>query len=163
MKNLFRSLVCAAAGLCLAGPAWAGDEAKPKDTKAPKAAPMQKDVVWPADAIKWADGPAPGTHMAKLWGDPMKGGPYGVLIKFDAGLMHPMHWHSRTLKIVVISGTFVHHPDGGEETKLGPGSYLLQAGRRHHISGASADGPCEFFMVSDGKFDMKMVEAPKAK
>src|SRR5438094_622886 len=42
----------------------------------------KKDVVWPAAAIKWEAGPAPGTHVAKLWGDMDKGGPYGVLIKF---------------------------------------------------------------------------------
>jgi len=33
------------------------------------------DVVWPADAVKWEAGPVPGTKVAKLWGDWMKGGP----------------------------------------------------------------------------------------
>src|SRR5713226_4188792 len=80
----------------------------------------KKDVIWPADAIKWEDGPLKGTHVAKLWGEWMKGGPYGVLIKFDAGLMNPLHKHTQTLKIVVLSGTFIHHPDGGVEAKLVP-------------------------------------------
>jgi hypothetical protein len=131
---------------------WAGVGAKEKGGK--------QDVVWPAASIKWEDGPAKGTRMAKLWGDMMKGGPYGVLVKFDAGVMHPLHFHTRDLKLVVLSGTFVHRPEGGAETKLGPGSYLLQAGGRKHISGASADGPCEFFMTSSGKFDMTMAETP---
>lgn len=128
---------------------------------APKAAKAGTDVVMPADSLKWEDGPAPGTHVAKLWGDWMKGGPYGVFVKFDAGVMHPMHWHTQTLKIAVISGTFIHHGEGGEEVKLGPGSYVLQVGGKHHSSGASADGPCEFFMTSQGKFDMHMIEAKK--
>lgn len=128
---------------------------------APKGAKARADVIMPADSLKWEDGPAPGTHVAKLWGDWMKGGPYGVLVKFDAGVMHQMHWHTQTLKVVVLSGTFIHHADGGEEVKLGPGSYLLQLGGKHHSSGASADGPCEFFMTSQDKFDMHMVEAKK--
>ena len=153
MNKRFWTLAAAAAVLLSPAFAMAGDT--------PKAAKARTDVIMPADSLKWEDGPAPGTHVAKLWGDWMKGGPYGVLVKFDAGVVHPMHWHTQTLKVVVISGTFIHHADGGEEVKLGPGSYVLQAGGKHHSSGASADGPCEFFMTSQGKFDMHMVEAKK--
>jgi len=113
-----------------------------------------KDVIWPADNVKWEAGPLPGTHVAKLWGDWMKGGPYGVLVKFEAGLMNPLHKHTQSLKIVVISGTFVHQPEGGTETRLGPGSYLMQAGGRNHISGCAAGAECEFFMTSSDKFDL---------
>jgi quercetin dioxygenase-like cupin family protein len=83
----------------------------------------------------------------------MKGGPYGVLVKFDAGLMHPIHHHSQTLKTVIISGTFVFTPDGGTETKLGPGSYLKQQGNKKHISGCAPGAECVFFMTSNDKFD----------
>ena len=123
---------------------------------------VRKDVIWPADNLKWEDGPLKGTHVVKLWGDWMKGGPYGVLIKFDAGLMNPLHKHTQTLKIVVISGTFVHQPEGGAETKLGPGSYLLQAGGKNHVSGCAAGAECEFFMTSADKFDLIVKEAPTA-
>jgi hypothetical protein len=122
-----------------------------------------KDVVWAADSIKWEDGPLKGSHVAKLWGDWMKGGPYGVLIKFDAGLMNPVHKHTQSLKIVVVSGTFVHQPEGGVETKLGPGSYLMQTGGKNHVSGCAAGAECEFFMTSGDKFDMTMKDAPPAK
>ena len=160
MKNRFWIFGASlAAAMLLTGPVRAEDAPKAKVAK--KAMATKMDVVWPAEAIKWADGPAPGTHMAHLWGDMKKGGPFGVLFKFDAGVMHPMHWHTRDLKIVVISGTFLHHPDGGTETKLGPGSYLLQSGGKRHISGAGADAPCEFFMTSPGAFDMMMVDAAK--
>lgn len=123
---------------------------------------VKKDVVWSADAIKWEDGPLPGTHVAKLWGDWMKGGPYGVLIKFDAGLMNPLHKHTQSLKIVVLSGTFVHHPSGGDETKLGPGSYLMQASGKNHVSGCAEGAECEFFMTSGDKFDLIRAEAAPA-
>ena len=125
------------------------------------AAEAKKDTVWPASAIKWEDGPLKGSKVAKLWGDWMKGGPYGVLVKFDAGLMNPMHKHSQDLKIVVVSGTFVHQPKGGAEAKLGPGSYLMQAGGQYHISGCAAGAECEFFMTSSDKFDMTPAEPAK--
>lgn len=122
----------------------------------------KKNVLRPAEAMQWADGPAKGVRVSPLWGDMNKGGPYGVLIRFDAGTMNPLHWHSQTLKIVVISGTFVHRPEDGAETKLGPGSYLLQAAGAKHVSGCSPETGCEFFMTSGEKFDMTMVEAAAA-
>lgn len=121
------------------------------------------DTIWPADAIKWEPGPMAGVHVAKLWGDWTKGGPYGVLVKFDAGLMNPLHKHTHTLKIVVISGTFVHQPAGGTETRLGPGSYLVQAGGRNHVSGCAAGAECEFFMTSSDKFDLIPAKEPSKK
>jgi quercetin dioxygenase-like cupin family protein len=116
-------------------------------------AASSKETVWPADAIKWEKGPAPGTHLAALWGDATKGA-FGVLVKFDGGVMHPMHKHTNTLKIVVISGTFVYQPKGGKETRLGPGSYLVQPGGKWHVSGCAAGAECEFFMTGNGKFDL---------
>lgn len=111
------------------------------------------NLVMPADSLKWEDGPVKGTHVAKLWGDWLKGGPYGVLIKFDAGLMHSLHHHTQTMKTVIISGTFVFKPEGGTETKLGPGSYLKQQGGKKHVSGCSAESECVFFVTASDKFD----------
>lgn len=144
----------AAASAVLLGLSGLSLEAKDKGAK--------KDVIWPAETIQWADGPAKGVRVANLWGDMNKGGPYGVLIKFDAGVMHPLHWHTRDLKIVVISGTFVHKTESGTETKLGPGSYLLQTGKLKHESGCAPETACEFFMASSNKFDMKAVESAPA-
>lgn len=118
----------------------------------------KKDVLRPAEAMQWADGPAKGVKVAPLWGDMTKGGPYGVLIKFDAGTIHPLHRHSQTLKIVVISGTFLHRSEDGAETRLGPGSYMLQAAGVKHVSGCSPEAGCEFLMTSGEKFDMTVVE-----
>ncbi len=153
MKTRIGRLMAGTALLCLTGSMVLGGGPKGKGDK--------KDVVWPAESIKWEDGPAKGTHIAKLWGDMEKGGPYGVLVKFDAGVNHPLHWHTHSLRVVVISGTFTHTPEGGTETKLGPGSYILQAGGLKHASGATSDGPCEFFMTGTAKFDMTIAGAEK--
>ncbi len=125
---------------------------------APKA--VHKDVIMPADAMKWEAGPLKGVQVAQLWGDWSKGGPYGVLVKFEAGVMNPLHKHTHTLKIVVLSGTFVHQPKGGVEEKVGPGGYLLQAGGQYHVSGCAPGAECEFFMTSTDKFDLIPAEKP---
>lgn len=121
----------------------------------------QQDILWSADAIKWEAGPLPGTKVAKLWGDWMKGGPFGVLVKFDGGMMNPLHHHSHALKIVVISGTFVHKNESGVESKLGPGSYMMQASGKKHSSGCAAGAECQFVMSSDDKFDLIEDKAKK--
>ncbi|MCE3263372.1 MAG: hypothetical protein K0R43_2451 [Pseudoduganella sp.] len=120
--------------------AWAKDKAK-------------QDVIWPAEAIKWEAGPVAGTKLATLWGDSKKGGPFGMLVKFDPGVMHPLHHHTHALKLVIISGSLIHKAENGTENKLGPGSYLLQAGGNKHISGCAAGAECQFFMTSNAKFD----------
>lgn len=113
----------------------------------------KQDVIKPADSIEWKAGPIAGTKLATLWGDSKKGGNYGMLVKFDAGVMHPLHHHTKTLKLIILTGTLIHKTEGGTESKLGPGSYLLQAGGNKHISGCAAGAECQFFMTSDGKFD----------
>ncbi|XLZ68310.1 DUF4437 domain-containing protein [Massilia sp. SR12] len=113
----------------------------------------KQDVIWPAEAIKWEAGPIAGTKLATLWGDSKKSGNFGMLVKFDAGVMHPLHHHTHALKLVIVTGTLIHKTESGTESKLGPGSYLLQAGGAKHISGCAAGAECQFIMTSDGKFD----------
>jgi anti-sigma factor ChrR (cupin superfamily) len=149
MNSKHRILAAAgAAVVVLSGLALAGRAAK-------------KDVIWPAEAIQWQDGPVKGVKVAALWGGMDKSGPYGALLKFDAGLTHALHHHTQSLKIVVISGTFLHQPEGGEMARLGPGSYLLQASGRKHVSGCAPEAECQFFMTSADKFDLKIAAGAK--
>jgi hypothetical protein len=111
-----------------------------------------KDVLLPAESIQWQDGPE-GTKVAPLWGEWMKKGPFGVLVKFEAGVKHELHKHTHDLKIVILSGTYWHAPEGGKEMRFGPGSYLLTAGGHNHTSGCTREAACEFLMTSDDKFD----------
>jgi oxalate decarboxylase/phosphoglucose isomerase-like protein (cupin superfamily) len=115
-------------------------------------------VVWPADKIQWEDMQAvPGVKVAKLWGD-MNKGPYGCLVKFTAGNNHPLHYHTSDVKLIVLSGTWLYTPEGGTETKMGPGSYLLIPGGVKHSSGSSSDGECTIFQEGSAKFDLLPVE-----
>jgi anti-sigma factor ChrR (cupin superfamily) len=136
-------------------------EAKAK--KATKSA-ASKAVIWPAADLKWADmadGP-PGVKVVDLWGDHTKGA-YGALIKFPAGTIAPMHTHTSGMRVVIVSGTWIHGPEGKPEARLGPGSYLYQPGGSYrHTTACDKASECVIFAESSGKFDIKMVEESKA-
>ena len=111
-------------------------------------------VVWPADKIQWEDMQGfPGIKVAKLWGD-MNKGLYGCFVKFPAGSNHPLHYHTSDVKLVVLSGTWWYTSEGGTETRMGPGSYLLIPGGVRHASGTTADGECTIFQEGSAKFDL---------
>ena len=151
------SLVLATAVL-----AQASGEAKAKST--PKAGAAQAVIV-PAGDLKWTDldaTGAPGVKSADVWGDHTKGA-FGGFTKFPAGFVAPLHTHTNAMKIVVISGTFIHTPEGKPEVRLGPGSYLMQAGGNYrHTTSCDKASECLFFIQSNGKFDIKPVDMGKA-
>ena len=120
-------------------------------------------VVMPAADMKWVDldPNAPGVKSCDLWGDHTKGA-YGGITKFPAGFSAPLHTHTHAMKIVVISGTFIHTPEGKPEARLGPGSYLLQPGGNYrHSTACDKASECVFFVEGAGAFDLKPVEAGK--
>ncbi len=66
------------------------------------------------------------------------------------------------MKVVTVSGTFIHGPEGKPEVRLGPGSYLMQPGGNYrHTTSCDKASECVFFAESNGKFD-KPVDAGKA-
>ena len=65
--------------------------------------------LFPADKIKWQDGPASlpkGAQIAVLEGDPTKEGPFVFRVKIPDGYRVPPHTHPKTERVTVISGTF---------------------------------------------------------
>lgn len=65
--------------------------------------------VFPADKIKWQDGPPSlptGAQIAVLEGDPGKEGPFVFRVKVPDGYRIPPHTHPKTERVTVISGTF---------------------------------------------------------
>jgi quercetin dioxygenase-like cupin family protein len=110
-----------------------------------------KEVVMTADQMQFKE-VMPGVSKATLWGDPAKGS-YAAITRFSKGFKTPMHHHSRNVKLVVISGTFVYDSGSGEQ-RLGPGSYLFETKGVKHTSGAGDDADCVFMEELDGPFDM---------
>ena len=155
-RTVLALLVC----FLVAAAALAQTEAKAKS--APKSA-GKKAIIWPAGDLKWtdmADSP-PGVKIADLWGNHTKGA-YGAVIKFPAGFTAPLHTHTHDMRIVIVSGTFIHTPEGKPEVRLGPGSYLMQPGGYRHATGCDKASECVFFTESNGKFDLKPVGEGKA-
>jgi len=136
------------------------DKAEPV-TKASPATPV---FLAPAD-LKWTDldpKGAPGVQVADLWGNHAKGA-FGALLKLPAGFAVPLHTHTNTMKVVFLSGTYIQAPEGKAEVRLGPGSYMLQPGGNYrHTTACDKAADCVFFVESNGKFDLKVVETPKA-
>ena len=124
-----------------------------------------KATIMPAADLKWMDldpKGAPGVKNADVWGDHTKGAFKGFT-KFPAGFETPLHTHTNDLEIVVISGTFIHGPEGKPEVRLGPGSYFLQPGGNYrHTTKCDKSSECLFYIQSKGKFDLIPVEAAKA-
>lgn len=151
MKRMFVVSACVMVSMLLWG---AVDSLAQKKTK--------EALVWPANEIKWLDlrGEPAGILYSNLWGN-MEKGAYGALMKLPAGMKNPLHTHTNDLKLVVLSGTFLYTPEGGDERRLGPGSYLFEPGGTPHISGTSDDGSCEVFQESSGKFDFVPAEPSK--
>lgn len=122
---------------------------------------MTKEAtLWPAGDIKWVeakDAP-PGVMVAALWGDMSKRS-YGALVKFGQEMNNPPHTHTNDVKAVVVSGSFWYASEGGEKKMLGPGSYFMIPGGLKHTSGSEAG--TIMFQEGPGKFDMKMIGAPK--
>jgi quercetin dioxygenase-like cupin family protein len=123
----------------------------------------KKAGVWPAADLKWEPvaGAPPGVMGVTLWGDPTKGA-FGAIQKFPPGFSAALHTHSSDLKMVMISGTVIHGPEGKPEVRLSAGSYLFEPSNYRHTTACDKASECVFFVESNGKFDVKMVEEKKA-
>jgi hypothetical protein len=120
------------------------------DTPIPKSA---ADLQW----LDLDPTGAPGVKIAKLWGDPAKGG-FGAFFKLPAGFAAPLHTHTHPMKVVIVSGTYIQGPDGAPEFRLGSASYLMQPGGNYrHTTSCDTAADCVFFVESNGAFDLHIV------
>jgi anti-sigma factor ChrR (cupin superfamily) len=158
-----RNVLVLSISLILAAPVLAQSSGA-KATQVPKAGPAQP-VFMSAGDLKWTDldpNGAPGVKVADLWGDHAKGA-FGAFFKLPAGFAAPLHTHTRAMKVVFLSGTYIQAPEGQSEVRLGPGSYMMQPGGDYrHTTSCDKASECLFFVESDGPFDLKPVEAVKA-
>ena len=116
-------------------------------------------TVKPAGELTW--GPMtgiPGAEQAPLWGDPAKEA-HGILYRWPAGFLSPLHTHTHGDRVVVISGLVTLSVDGAPAKELPAGSYFSMAGGTKHVTGCKAGAPCVFFVERDGPFDVNAVEA----
>jgi quercetin dioxygenase-like cupin family protein len=126
------------------------------------AKPAATITAMPFAAAKWTnlmgDG---GPSMSPLWGDPMKGGESGFLLKLPAGFVSPMHSHSHDYWAVTVAGKMSHWSDSQTEkdaVALPVGSYAMMPAKLKHISKCAPGAECIVFLRMKDKFDFTSVE-----
>jgi anti-sigma factor ChrR (cupin superfamily) len=159
-----RSVLVFAASLALVSAVPARESGGGKATSGSKAKAGQP-IPMPAGDLKWTDldpAGAPGVKVSDLWGDHAKRA-FGAIFKLPAGFAVPLHTHTHAMRLVIVSGTYIQAPEGKPEFRLGPGSYLMQPGGNYrHTTSCDKASECVFFVESNGKFDLKMVDEAKA-
>ena len=113
-------------------------------------------INWGASDLKW-DPYAPGAplQVAKLWGDRLKGGEYGMLLKLPSGFEAGMHSHSADYEAVLVQGTWIHSNEGDPDPakEMTPGSYVFQPGRQIHNDVCKSKIDCIIFVHQHAKGD----------
>jgi hypothetical protein len=106
-----------------------------------------------AKDIKWEGDPLSGSQQAKLFGDPAKPGPYGILIKWLPGHYSRPHIHNTDRYALVISGTWwVSSSDVYDLKTLYPmpaGTFVTDVANTVHWDGAR-DEPAVLELVGMG-------------
>jgi quercetin dioxygenase-like cupin family protein len=88
-------------------------------------------------------------------GDPSSG-PSTFLVKGTRGCEVPMHFHTPTEQVVMVSGTARMEMKGDQPRIMKAGAFATTPPRHpHHFTCTSA---CQFYVISDGAFDIHYVD-----
>jgi quercetin dioxygenase-like cupin family protein len=109
-------------------------------------------MVTPVAELKWASAGIPGVSAAVVDGDMAKG-PSHFYLRYDAGLVTPLHHHSPDHYATVVSGTLLLTA-AGKENRLGPGSFFALTGMAKHIARVEGKEPCVMFIDARGAWDV---------
>ena len=116
----------------------------------------------PVDKVQW--GPAPpilpaGAQIAVLEGNPAATGAVTMRLKLPTNYEIPAHWHSKTERITVLSGSF--HVGMGDKLDrqasqtLDAGGYLMLPAMMRHFAWTAA--PTIVQINLEGPFDLVYV------
>jgi len=92
---------------------------------------------------------------APVNGDPGKGAAV-IFAKFAAGCTVPMHWHSANEQLIAVAGTLKMEHQGGTPETVQKGGFVLMPAKHQH--NATCTTACEFYIVTDGPFDIHYVD-----
>lgn len=116
-----------------------------------------KAVSTKAADLKWTGAGIPGVSTAVVDGDMAKG-PSHFFLKYDAGLVTPVHHHSPDHYATTVSGSLVLVADGKEQ-RLPPGSFFAFTGKAAHAARCEGSEACVMFIDARGAWDV----VPEAK
>jgi quercetin dioxygenase-like cupin family protein len=144
MKRHARRFVLFAVALGLAAlPAWA----------------QGSDETHIANTSELKFGPIPNLPpcltMAPEHGDPSKGA-FTLLLKFTSGCNVPMHWHTATEELMLVSGSGKMQMQDGKSSTIERGGFVhIPSKHPHQFTCVTA---CTAFLASDAAFDIHYVD-----
>jgi quercetin dioxygenase-like cupin family protein len=89
-------------------------------------------------------------------GDPGQGAAV-IYAKWPAGCAVPTHWHTANERLVIVSGSGVAHHQGGSAEIVAKGEFIFMPAKHQHDF--TCKTACEFYIVTDGAFDIHYVDA----
>lgn len=119
---------------------------------APVGAQDSKTSVQPATGISWKGAGVPSVSTAVVNGDMSKGASHFYL-KYNKGLVTPVHYHSADHFVTTISGTLVLVVDGKEQ-RLGPGSFFALVNKAKHAARCEGAEDCVMFVDARSAWDV---------
>jgi quercetin dioxygenase-like cupin family protein len=115
-------------------------------------------VALTPDALQWQPVPLlAGMTFARVSGT--ADGPQARFVRIPANGMLPLHRHTATVRVVVISGTYVYGTQGEPARRYGPGSFIVTPGDVPHVAGCGE--ACLYYEEVEGRPDFIPVPAAK--
>lgn len=115
-----------------------------------------KTVVVPSTDLQWKDTGNAGVAVAPVSGD-MDKGASRFFLKYPAGLVTPMHYHSANHYVTLISGS-ITLTVGGKDYRLGPGSYFVLTDKALHTAKVEGNEDAIFFIQAESAWDVVMAK-----
>jgi hypothetical protein len=120
----------------------------------------KKEITQEAMAdLAWKEAmPGMPLQVVEVWKGP--GGAGCQYMKFPKGISVPVHFHSKDIHAVVITGNFGSAPEGAEPKLQGPGGHQFVPGKLKHSTKCGDAADCVIYSCSTGPFDVKGLPPP---
>jgi len=120
------------------------------------ASAQSQAVIVRADEVKWANAGIAGVSTAVVEGDLIRGASKFYL-RYAAGFVAPVHYHSTDHRVTTVSGSLVLIVDG-KEHRVAPGSYFALLGRQPHAARCEGSQDCVMFIDARAPWDVVAVQ-----
>ena len=111
-----------------------------------------KTGVQPGAGLTWKGVGVPGVATAVVNGDMAKG-PSHFFLRYNKGLVTPLHYHSADHYGTTVTGTLVLVVDG-KEHRLAPGSFFSLINKAKHIARCEGADDCVMLIDARGAWDV---------
>lgn len=111
----------------------------------------------PGDQLQWEE-VVSGVEFGPTHGD-WRTGAHGKFVRFQPGIVSPVHRHSGTYHAVVVAGTVINPYDLDDDPpRMSPGDYWSTSAGAVHATGCVSETACLVYTHMDGPWDIEVVE-----